>query len=208
MRRIVASLVFLVGFGGGASYSEAQPMSPEISASAKPVSVSYQNLVTCFPELTDSRLSFKVDLNSLKDLIDDKFITSNSLLRQRKVQYLDAKGQQSILILRTKRVGARKLRTELILQRVDEKGVVTDQKLTENQRINPKQEIVNGLLLGAALQSDEFSYLDSKLNGVSLVYSRNFKIVQDLELTDKAGNRSLTCENQKNLGIICTCSKK
>ncbi|NUN06553.1 MAG: hypothetical protein HUU57_12425 [Bdellovibrio sp.] len=162
----------------------------------------------CFPELQDERLSFKVDLNQLKEVMDEKFITSQSQLRQRKVQYLDAENQLMNLILRTKFSGSKRVQTELTVQIVDEKGVVTDAKLTDNQRINPKQEIINNFLLNSVIKSDEYSYNDTKLNEVSASYRRNFKDIEEIELVDKAKKRSIVCEKKSDLGIICTCTKK
>lgn len=175
---------------------------------AKPVSVSYENLIRCFPELKDESLSFKVDLNRLKDLIDEKFVTSQSQLRQRKVHYVDADQQRMNLILRTDFKAAKKMSTQLILQKVDEKGLVTDLKLTKNQANNPKQEIINNFLLGANIKSDEYSYNDTKLNGLFSTYRRNFKEVMEIELIDKPRRRSVLCEKRDELGIICTCTKK
>lgn len=174
----------------------------------KPVSVSYENLIRCFPELKDESLSFKVDLNRLKDLIDEKFVTSQSQLRQRKVHYVDADQQRMNLILRTDFKAAKKMSTRLILQKVDEKGLVTDLKLTKNQANNPKQEIINNFLLGANIKSDEYSYNDTKLNGLFSTYRRNFKEVMEIELIDKPRRRSVLCEKRDELGIICTCTKK
>ncbi|UOF02698.1 hypothetical protein [Bdellovibrio reynosensis] len=174
----------------------------------KPISVSYENLMRCFPELQDESLSFKVDLNRLKELIDEKFVTSQSQLRQRKVHYLDAEKQAMNLILRTKFMGHKKMDTELFLQQVDAKGVVTDIRMTGNQRINPKQDVINNFLLGATIKSDEYSYNDTKLNGIHSTYRRNFKDIEEYELTDKANRRSILCEKKPELGTICTCSKK
>lgn len=174
----------------------------------KPVSVSYENLMRCFPELQDDSLSFKVDLNRLKEVVDDKFVTSQSQLRQRKIQYTDADKNLMNLILRNTFRGEKKIETELALQQVDDKGVITDVKLTDNQRLNPKQEIINNFLLNASIKSDEYSYLDTKLNEVVSTYKRNFKDVQEYELDDKLNHRDVSCEKQKDLGIICTCIKK
>jgi ABC-type transporter MlaC component len=175
---------------------------------AKPVSVSYENLTRCFPELKDQSLSFKVDLNRLKDLIDEKFVTSQSQLRQRKIQYVDADQQRMNLILRLDARMSKKSSTHLILQKVDDKGLVTDLKLTKNQATNPKQEVINNFLLGANIKSDEYSYIDTKLNGVVSTYRRNFKDVMEIELSDKPRQRSVMCEKRDELGIICTCTKK
>lgn len=207
MRKVLSSLVFLFT----ASFAEAQISSPTLGGSPtakQPISVSYENVIKCFPELQDERLSFKVDLNQLKEVMDEKFITSQSQLRQRKVQYLDAENQLMNLILRTKFSGSKKVQTELTVQIVDEKGVVTDAKLTDNQRINPKQDIINNFLLNSVIKSDEYSYNDTKLNDVSSTYKRNFKDIEEIELVDKPRKRSIVCEKKSDLGIICTCTKK
>lgn len=196
MHKFVVSLLFIFG----PHFTGAQGV--------KPVSVSYENLMRCFPELQDEKLSFKVDLNRLKEIMDEKFVTSQSQLRQRKIHYLNADKELMNLILRTKFAGAKKVETELILQQVDEKGVITDIKLTNNQRLNPNQDTINNFLLNGVIKSDEYSYNDTKLNNVVSTYRRNFKEIQEIDLTDRDGKRSVHCENQKNLGIICTCSKK
>ena len=165
-------------------------------------------MIRCFPELQSEELSFKVDLNKLKEVADEKFITAQSLLRQRKVRYVDADNRDMILTLTTTAQSLKKSTTELTLQSVDDKGVITDNGLTKNQRINPKQEIINGFLLNATVKSDEYSYNDTKLNGVRASYRRNFREIVEYDLDEKAGRRSVNCENQKDLGIICTCSKK
>lgn len=196
MRKIVVSLILVLG----PHFAWAQGI--------KPVSVSYENLMRCFPELQDDKLSFKVDLNHLKEIIDEKFVTSQSQLRQRKIHYINAEKQAMNLILRTKFSGAKKMETELFLQQVDEKGVVTDIQLTGNQRINPKQDIINNFLLNGTIKSDEYSYNDTKLNEVVSTYRRNFKDIEEIDLVDKPNKRSILCEKKNDLGIICTCSKK
>ena len=178
------------------------------TALKKPVSVSYENLIKCFPELENESLSFKVDLNLLKEVADKKFPTRDSVLRQRKVQYLDSERQLTNLILRTKTPPGKKKETELILQQVDAKGVVTDIKLTKSQSHNPKQEVINNFLLNSTIKSDEYLYNDTKLNNVSATYSRNFNEVQEYDLMDRLYLRSISCEKRSDLGIICTCSKK
>lgn len=205
---MAAHLVFLCLFLSGARVF-AQPQTPTPGLGLKkPVSVSYENLTRCFPELEDEKLSFKVDLDLLKDVIDKKFVTLETILRQRKVNYLDSEQQEMNLILRTKMPVGKKKETELILQQVDAKGIITDMKLTNNQRWNPQQELINNFLLNAKIKSDEFLHNDTKLNGVTSTYLKNFKEVQEIELTDKVQNRSVSCEKKSDLGIICTCTKK
>lgn len=185
-------------------------LGPQVFAAevAKPVSLSYEQLTRCFPELKDEKISFKVDLNDLKELSDEKFVTSESQLRQRKVSYRDSEGEGMALILRTKFRGVKKMETELILQKIDDKGVVTPIALTDNQRINPKQDVINNFLLNAVVTKDEYTYNDTKLNGLTSTYIRNFKEIIEFSLTDKAKKRSAQCEKQSDLGIICTCTQK
>lgn len=112
------------------------------------------------------------------------------------------------LILRTKTPVGKKKEIALILQQVDDKGSITDVRLTKNQSSNPKQEVINNFLLNGTIKSDEYLYNDTKLKGVTATYMRNFEEVQEVELIDRAGKRSISCEKKNDLGIICTCSKK
>ncbi|WP_413582160.1 hypothetical protein [Bdellovibrio sp. HCB288] len=180
---------------------------PSPAGSAKPVSVSYENLIKCYPELKDDSLAFKVDLTKLKDLADEKLVTIRSQLRQRKIGYLDADQDQMILTLKSSGAG-KKQKTELSLQKVAVDGVLTDIALTKNQRTNPKQEIINNFLLHATIKSDEYSYLDTKLNGITATYKRNFREVVEFNLEGPSRKRSLSCSSEPQLGIICTCTKK
>lgn len=172
-----------------------------------PVSVSYQNLVRCFPELADERLSFKVDLNRLKEIANEKFVTSQSQLRQRKIRFVDPENKIMVLTLSNKFSG-KTVKTELSLQKVDDKGILSDIKLLDTQRINPTQDTINGFLLNGTIKVDEYFYHDTKLNGLASTYRQNFKNVEEYELIDRWHNRSIVCENKPDLGIICTCSKK
>lgn len=185
-------------------------LGPQVTVAnpVRPVSVSYESLVRCFPELEDSKLSFKVDLNRLQELVDKNFVTSQSQLRQRRVHYVTLDGDAMNLILRTKYQGSKKLETELTLQKVSPKGIITDVAMTANQRLNPKQDTINTFLLNASIKSDEYTYNDTKLNGVTATFRRNFKDVQEYDLNDPLMSRSFSCNNEKDLGVICTCSKK
>lgn len=186
----------------------AQPTTPLASSTAKPVSVSYKNLIECFPELTDESLSFKVDLSQLKELTDEKFVTSRSQLVERQIFFQNTEGEKRRMTLRAKNPDALKVTFELRLDMVDAKEAYTEVALTEAQRINPKQEMLNNLLLNTTTQRDVYSYYDTKLNGVILKFRREHKVVEELELIDKPRKRSVSCEAQKEGSVICTCSKK
>ena len=177
------------------------------SPSGKPVSLSYENLTRCFNELQDPALSFKVDLDRLKELIDEKFVTSSSLLQERRVSYLDANGQAKRVLMRVKKAGKKPVYV-LTPQKVEDNGVYVDLKLTDAQKKASSQQVIASLLLNGTVKADEYSYIDTKLNGYQLTYRRNFKSIEELNFKDRSGKRAVACEIQKDLGIICTCSKK
>lgn len=178
------------------------------SGKIQPVSISYQKLRECFPEIQDDKLSFKVDLNRLKELIDTRFVSTQSQMRMRKVHYQDTERQTKNLILRTKNISKNKAETLLVLQVVDKSGVLTDVALTRNQSLNPKPDMINGFLNGAKILSDESWHNDTKLKNMSATYKMNFKNIEEYELRDPLVQRTLNCNVQPDLGIICMCSKK
>jgi hypothetical protein len=97
---------------------------------------------------------------------------------------------------------------ELSVEKLDSKGTGTAIPLSEAQRINPKQAVISSFLLGATLVSDESFYDDTKVKGQQLSFRSSFKNVQELQLTSKILKKSLSCENQKDLGTICSCDIK
>lgn len=174
----------------------------------KPVSISYENILRCFPELAHNDLSFKVNLDRFKEVMDSKFVTLQSQLRQRKVHFEDPEKQSMILTVLNVYDGNRKTRSELVLQQVSGKGIITDIPLSINQRINPQQDFIDRFMLNGKVKSDESSYVDTKLNEMTSTYRKDFKEVQQISLVDKPKSRSIFCEKHKDMGIICTCTKK
>lgn len=180
----------------------------KVPAKPLPASKSYEILLNCFPELADEQLRAKVDLTNLKDLADERYVTSQSLLERRKLTYLDPSNRLMVLTLRNTPERAGKVNSDLNLQQKDEKGVLTTHQLTTNQKKSPPQNIINDLLLNSAVQEDEKSFIDTKLNGVRASYRLLGKNLIEYELADGLKKRTLLCEAQEDLGIICTCSKK
>ncbi|WP_413288337.1 hypothetical protein [Bdellovibrio sp. HCB337] len=175
----------------------------------KPVSVSYINLTTCYPELKNEALSHKVDLNLLKDEIDRKFVTSQSLLRYRQVLLKDGAGQQKRLKLSAKPARKKGQYNYLLsVDKLDDKKTGTAIEIPQSQRTNPKQKDLDPYFLNHEIMEDERSYFDTKLNGMELSFKRNFQNVFELELNDSKAKKRLFCEDQKETGIVCTCFRK
>ncbi len=174
----------------------------------RPVSVSYVNLTHCYPELKNETLALKVDLNQLKEDIDRKFVTSQSLLRYRQVILKDPEGHKKRLNLSAKSAKKFKFDYILSLEKLDAKGVGVPVDLPQSQRINPPQKVLDQYFLNQEVIEDERSYFDTKLNGLSLSFKRNFQNVFELELSDTFANKRLLCEDKKDFGIVCSCFQK
>jgi hypothetical protein len=191
---------------------EAAAQGPSDSiAKSLPVSVSYSQLIKCYPELRNEAWSRKVDLNELKEEIDRNFLTTQSLLRQREVILKDPQTEVSKrLRLAARESKAKKKNYDyyLTLEKLDAKGGGTPLDLPAQQRVNPKQKDLNGYFLNQEVLQDETSFFDTKLRGVTASYKKNFKDISEIELKDSQSSRRLFCENKKDLGIVCTCFPK
>ncbi|MBC7370278.1 MAG: hypothetical protein H7326_01865 [Bdellovibrionaceae bacterium] len=170
--------------------------------------MSYLNLIKCFPELKNEKWSTKVDLNQLKDQADRKFVTSQTLLRYRQSTLKDAVGQQKRLRLAAKSEKKSKVSYTLSLDKLDAKGAGTPIEIPANQRINPTQKVLDQFFLNQELIEDEYSYFDTKLNGMNMSYKRNLHEIFELEISDPRGKRRVFCEEQGTLGKVCNCFQK
>jgi len=175
----------------------------------KPVSVSYENLLSCYPELKNETLSLKVDLNLLKDEMDRRYVTTSSLLRYRQVILKDGSGQERRLKLAAKPSKKSKFNYILSVEKLDAATKAgTPLEIPSSQRINPKQKDLDIYFLNNDILEDERSYFDTKLNGKTLSFKRQFQKVIELELMDVGTKKRLFCEDKKELGVVCTCFHK
>jgi hypothetical protein len=186
-------------FGSGIAFAEIKE---------KPVSVSYINVVNCYPELKNEALSLKVDLSILKDEIDRKFVTSQSLLRYRQVILKDGSGALKRLKLSAKPAKKASFNYILSVDKLDEKRAGTPVEVPQSQRINPKQKDLDQYFLNQDVIEDERSYYDTKLNGLGLSFKRNFQKVFELEFSDTKSKKRLFCEDKNELGVTCACFHK
>jgi hypothetical protein len=201
MLRVLISLFLSLGSIAFAAGTET------IKAPLKPVSVSYEGLFHCFPELADPTFSTQIKLDALKDAIDYKYVTTDSLLRYRKVQFKKEMGggiQLLTLGLKTEHPKAYELR----LEKLDSKDGAKEIELTQAQRSNPTPRLIDQYLLDATVQSDDSSYEDTKIKGLSLNFVRGLKGIQQLELREKAAKKTFSCSQESDLGTVCSCTKK
>jgi hypothetical protein len=180
----------------------------EAETKEKPVSVSYTNVVKCFPGLKNEAQSLKVDLNVLKEDIDKNYVTSQSLLRYRQVLLKDSLGQLKRLKLSAKQLKKGKVSYLLSIESLDSKGAGTPVVIPATQRTNPSQKDLDQYFLNHDVVEDERSYFDTKLNGQNLSFKRAFQKIFELEFHDEKGHQRLFCEEKNGLGVVCTCFQK
>lgn len=173
--------------------------------SGEPVSVSFQSLKECFPELAQDSFKKEIKLDLLRDKIDNTFLTISSKLRYRRVSFLNAKKDKMRLTLRAIPVKNKKYDYEMMLEKSDEKGLWQSQEIPAGHRRNPSQKDINSYISNMDILVDEDSFLDTKLNQISMGYVRQERSVQDLRLEDPKGFRTLSCENQTERGVVCAC---
>jgi hypothetical protein len=150
-----------------------------------------------------------VDLNQLKDEADRKFVTSQTLLRYRQAVLKDVSGQQKRLRLAAgKNAKKGKFDYALTLEKLDAKGAGTLVELPSAQKLNPTQKDLDQYFLNQEVLEDEYSYFDTKLNGMSMSYKRGFKDLFEIEISDPRGRRRVFCEDKKSLSVVCTCFEK
>ncbi len=203
-RIILLVVIFLEGvsFAGIGS-----PDTVSTTQSQQPISKSFTSIQTCFPALARDEFKQSIDLNRLKARIDDFDLTVKSTLRFRRLSFLTPGGKVTHrLTIRAQPQKNQVFDYEMVLEKLDPAGgVPVEIEIPRHHRKNPKQSDISSYLYDADLKLEETSFVESKMNGHILVFGRHFTEVQDLELRDAKGSRTLTCENQKNLGVVCTC---
>lgn len=170
----------------------------------KPVSASYENVLKCYPDLKSEELVSHVDLKLLKQIIDEKYPTTRSYLRFRRVQYQSPQMKKHILTLFLVGNRLEKASTKMTVEVIDSSGQSVEKQ--EARRVNPSPEEINVHLQGASIEFDETSFVDIKFNGHEMRFSINSGQLTEIVLSDS--KKRLSCESQKDLGIICSCSTK
>gem|GEM_PF-1505559 len=208
----VGSLIFFLGFLSGV-----KPFVPK--------SLSYENILRCYPELANPSWGPKLDLTQIKRQMDDKFATNHSYVQYRQVEFHDPSqkyikanpnlgesplskgvGQRRMII--SMQVGPTdKIETaplSLKVEIADEKGEFVEVK--NSRRTQPRPDEIANVLRGMVVDHDQSTYLDVKVDGQTLLSTSEDGVPRILTLRDS--NRVLRCESAKELGVFCSCSKK
>lgn len=184
--------------------------SPAQTTNKKIPSISYQNIIQCYPELKDEKMEFDVDLNALKKNIDQKHPSLRSVLRYRRVLYTDPKlGVEShrLTISLQKWVkGAPQY--DFYLEKLDKNNIAEIVPVAKEKFKNLLKDVPQKYLIDVKVIEDESLWLDTKPNKTEMSYKTSNDSVQELDLGQSGGRVQLKCENKKSQGVLCLCLKR
>ncbi len=172
---------------------------------AELASPAYLTVSTCYPELLPSkkRSASKVDLRQLKEAIDEKYPTSRSILRFRRVKYQNQKNESFQLTLFREGQSIEKATLFAKIEKMDSQGSISG--IVMAQQKNPTPEMIRGYLRGSNTIDDESSYVDIKPSPKRLKYTEMNGQIKELELSDK--NKILDCSIQSEGVSLCQCNQ-
>lgn len=187
-------------------------------------SISYTNILNCYPELKNPKMEFDVDLGDLKKVIDNKYPALRSTMRYRKVIFEDYKvaedggGNDNSATNK----GSQKKRLTLSLTHL-KKGnpeyrmtleVLSDNKLGEivslpkNHENNPSKELIKSYLINTKIEEDESYWVDTRPNNKELTYKQLNEQLTELDFSELSRSRQLKCDRRKGQSVLCLCLKK
>ncbi len=173
-------------------------------------SISYQNVTHCYPNLKNDKLEFDVDLDELKKTINEKYPSSRSILRYRKVLFTDAKlGAGTYRLSISLQKWTRGLpEYDFYLERLDKDGIAEMIPVKKEKYKNLIKEVPQKYLLEATLLEDEYLWLDTKPGKMEMSYKLSNEKVIDLDLSRERNTTQLKCESKKTQGVLCLCLKR
>jgi hypothetical protein len=196
----------------------------QVSHKKKLPSISYTNVISCFPELKNSNMEFEVDLAILKKTIDSKYPTMKSTMRYRKVIYDDYKSQTEDAHAENSGITKSSLKKRLTLSLTHLKKGLPEYKmsvetLSDNMtgemvsipkahENNPSKELIKSYLINTKIEEDESFWVDTKPNKVELSYKMNNESLIELDLSHVSQKKQIKCERKKDRGVLCLCLKK
>lgn len=182
-------------------------LSPGTQKMNKPVSVSYDAILRCFPELEDEHFALKVDLRRLKEKIDNHYVTSTTAQLSRTVVLKTSSGQRKRLRLEARKLSPARTQTSAVVELISENGQITATTEPGLNKLDPTPTQINGVLNRGQVQSDEVLTLDTKLNGFRMTHRRDLDRIVEFDLQDAQQKIQLHCEDRRELGSICSCTR-
>lgn len=173
-------------------------------------SISYQNVTHCYPDLKNNKLEFDVDLDELRKTIDEKYPTSKSTLRYRKVLFTDQKlGPETHRLTISLQKWARGIpEYDFYLEKLDKENIAEMVPIKKEKYKNLIKEVPQKYLLDVTLIEDEYFWVDTKPSKIEMSYKLSNNKVIDLDLSHNRNTTQLKCERKKTQGVLCLCLKR
>lgn len=197
-------------------------------------SISYKNIIECYPELKNSKMEYDVQLSELKKTIDLKYPTVSSVMKFRRVVYkktshfdlvenkknnVHIEGDKAIdpekaqvrkrLTLRLVNFKNNKPEYKLSLETIGAENIGETDEIPKSHERNPSKEIINSYLISASIEEDESQWIDTKSNRNEIVFKKMNENITELEFsTEKKAQesvKSLKCDDKKGIGVLCLC---
>lgn len=221
MLRYSFLVVIILGVFGGLSAVIAQPFGKR-----KIPSISYTNILSCFPEFKNPNMEFDVDLTQLRNAIDLKYPSLKSTMRYRKVIFEDYKkisdsdNQVSEGISTLKTSNRKRMTLSLVhikkgipeyrmsLEILAENNLGEGQSLPKAHEFNPSKEVIKSYLINTKIEEDESFWVDTKPNKFELSYKLNKDLLIEMDFYDSSRKRQLRCDKRKDQSVLCLCLKR
>lgn len=180
------------------------------SKNKKVPSISYRNVISCYPELKNKKLEFDIDLTELKKTIEEKYPTIKAVLRYRKVlftaQHLGSDKHRLTISLQKWVKGVPEY--DFYLERLDKDNIAEMVNVPKEKFKNPIKEVPQKYLIDIVLIEDESLWLDTKPNKMKMSYKTSNDSVIELELSGIKDKSQLKCESKNTQGVLCLCLKQ
>ncbi len=173
-------------------------------------SISYQNVINCYSELKNEKLEFDVDLDQLKKTIGNAFPSNKSVLRYRKILFIDPKlGPETHRLTISLQKWTKGLpEYDFYLEKLDKDDVAEMVPVKKEKFKNPLKEVPQRFLLDVSLIEDESLWLDTKANKMEMSYKTSNDKTIELDLSSSRDKTQLKCESKKTQGVLCLCLKR
>lgn len=171
----------------------------------KPVSVSYEAVIRCYPELEDSSQSFRVDLGRLRERMDLLFPSLRSHMQLRTVKFRDNTGVDRRVRVEESPLGKG---FSAIWETVGTDGLYTPWTESGVKAQGATLMQINAVLAKGSILSDERIDVDNRIKNLTLKTRRNAAKVVELRLEEAGTKKALNCEDKGEFGSICLCTKK
>ncbi|MBX2987117.1 MAG: hypothetical protein KF802_04395 [Bdellovibrionaceae bacterium] len=181
---------------------------PTVRTHKKPVSVSYEAVLKCYPALEDPRLAYRVDLRLLAERINDVYLTQKSQTLSRTLQFRDKGAVLRRVKLESPTEVQGVTRWNALWETLSETGTTQVWEDAALKRQNLTLAEVMSVVGKGVIERDESLQVDTKLKGLKLTARKDLTKTLELKLEENGGRNLLTCEDKKDVGSICTCLKR